>query len=320
MSSCDWMRVAECLRGEAVIVPQIERPQSELPDEPLAPPSPARSVSELPASSGPSGGALCRVPELSEVVRTTSVELFNNHANWSCVVVDVRPVRDFEESHIKGAASAWHLAHELAPSGGNDYSTVLVNTPLVRLWRRRRQVVFCADSEMTLDEFEATVAPLWRRAGPVVAQSVLAGGFAEWSRRYPFLCTAPVAPGDEYAIDAASESELGTIEYPSEILRDFLYLGGMGSYCPRVIADLNITRVVRVLPIPDAELEGVRLLHVPLLDNLTDDILSHFDEITSFINDARDTSSRTLVHCAAGVSSFLEQLAMYEKRLAHNSQ
>jgi protein-tyrosine phosphatase len=94
--------------------------------------------------------------------------------------------------------------------------------------------------------------------------------------------------------------------YPSEILEDFLYLGGMQTAEDRrALADLNITRIVNMTSEhinPFMNDSSLRYLHFPIDDKPDTQIEQFFDPCFLFIDEAKREQKRCLVHCAMGIS------------------
>lgn len=100
---------------------------------------------------------------------------------------------------------------------------------------------------------------------------------------------------------------------PGELL-DYLFIGNMReARNPRMLKRLKITHVLNCAANPgegpercfpyDEELTGVTSYEeFPARDNDGYPILSHFNRAKKFIDDARDTGGRALVHCELGVN------------------
>ncbi|KAK6487385.1 serine/threonine/tyrosine-interacting-like protein 1 [Huso huso] len=126
---------------------------------------------------------------------------------------------------------------------------------------------------------------------------VLQGGYAAFSRLYPFLCTATM-------ILLESERRALTI-YPSEILEGALYQGSARQASDyRIIKNLHITHVLNATAeCPDAFPSTLRYLHLRLNDDTHQDVAESFPAATRFITQAlRAEGGRVLVHCSLGRS------------------
>ncbi|KAJ6246237.1 dual-specificity protein phosphatase sdp1-related [Anaeramoeba flamelloides] len=97
--------------------------------------------------------------------------------------------------------------------------------------------------------------------------------------------------------------------YPSIIIENFLFLGGYEALKTNIIVhsfDIQYILSVCERDDPDNILElknnGVTIKKLPIMDIASFDISSYFEEICSFITEARDKNKRILVHCSAGWS------------------
>ncbi|XP_015985168.2 dual specificity protein phosphatase 12 isoform X1 [Rousettus aegyptiacus] len=87
-------------------------------------------------------------------------------------------------------------------------------------------------------------------------------------------------------------------------VRPGLYLGGAAAVAePGRLRRAGITAVLTVDSAePDFQVEGLRRLFVPALDQPEADLLSHLDRCVAFVRQARAEGRAVLVHCHAGVS------------------
>jgi protein-tyrosine phosphatase len=95
--------------------------------------------------------------------------------------------------------------------------------------------------------------------------------------------------------------------YPSDIMPQFLYLGNFYDANNKVeLQELGITHIVDVtsemLSFESAQQLGLTYLSIPIWDMEGVNIAEHFEKVLGFIDDARATGGRVLVHCRAGIS------------------
>ncbi|XP_066292436.1 dual specificity protein phosphatase 18-like [Branchiostoma lanceolatum] len=64
---------------------------------------------------------------------------------------------------------------------------------------------------------------------------------------------------------------------------------------------------------------GIRCLHFPIQDFVTEDITGYLDEVTKLIKDEEDRGGRTLVHCLAGISRSATVCLAYLLKYRHMS-
>lgn len=105
----------------------------------------------------------------------------------------------------------------------------------------------------------------------------------------------PPSPGNESAIEQAKASEV----------LPFLYIGNArDAQDLRVLQALGITRVLNVTShVPGYHQDsGICYKTLPAMDSGHQNLRQYFDEAIHFIDEARQSGERVLVHCQAGVS------------------
>uniref|UniRef100_A0A0N7ZBB6 protein-tyrosine-phosphatase n=2 Tax=Scylla olivacea TaxID=85551 RepID=A0A0N7ZBB6_SCYOL len=105
----------------------------------------------------------------------------------------------------------------------------------------------------------------------------------------------PPSPGNEAAIEQAQASEV----------LPFLYIGNArDAQDLRVLQALGITRVLNVTShVPGYHQDsGICYKTLPAMDSGHQNLRQYFDEAIHFIDEARQSGARVLVHCQAGVS------------------
>nr|XP_006006523.2 PREDICTED: probable rhodanese domain-containing dual specificity protein phosphatase [Latimeria chalumnae] len=125
---------------------------------------------------------------------------------------------------------------------------------------------------------------------------ILAGGYATFAQRYPFLCTPKM-------ILLVNECKAITI-YPSEILENALYQGTAEQATNyKVIKNLHITHILNVAAeIPSAFPAIIRYLNFKVMDDMNEHIEDILPTATEFIAEALQADCRVLVHCNTGKS------------------
>jgi protein-tyrosine phosphatase len=135
----------------------------------------------------------------------------------------------------------------------------------------------------------------------------LLGGIGEFQKSYPHLCTQPesipqppllFSPTSPY-VDAAIDTAV-----ISEIL-PYLYLGNERDAANlQQLTEFGITHILNVtahIPL-HFEDNGILCKRLPASDSGSQNLKQYFDEAISFIEAARSSNGRVLVHCQAGVS------------------
>lgn len=129
--------------------------------------------------------------------------------------------------------------------------------------------------------------------------AVLECGYENFNATYPFLCT-----------DWKGPLPLDPFYYfPSQVLPDSsLFLGGIDSRECFVLSALQITHVVSLIEDPWEEEKKLQcssvkgFLWCDVCDTARQDMTQHFAATFKFIDDARASGGKVLVHCAAGLS------------------
>lgn len=127
---------------------------------------------------------------------------------------------------------------------------------------------------------------------------ILAGGFTEFSDRFPFLCNNVIA-------SLASDERRTQLKpaYPSLILEDWLYQGDASQALnQKIIDDIGITHILNISIEHPCPLQRVTYLAVKLKDERQSKLINHFEEIFEFLDLAKRTGGKALVHCNLGVS------------------
>jgi len=123
------------------------------------------------------------------------------------------------------------------------------------------------------------------------APHVLQGGFAKFGSIYPFLTSS------------SSKKAIGG-SYPSEILHSFLYLGSfVNAKIKQQLKDLGITHILNMAgELPNEFPDEFKYLKCDLDDTSQDNVAFHFESCLNFIDEAKTSSTKILVHCAMGIS------------------
>jgi len=135
----------------------------------------------------------------------------------------------------------------------------------------------------------------------------LQGGLNEFQGRYNHLCAKPCPPPSKAPLYSPTtpivHSEIDTA-VASEIL-PFLYIGNERDAANReTLKELGITHVLNATShlALHFENDGIIYKRLPASDNANQNLKQYFSDAFSFIDDARQSGGRVLVHCQAGVS------------------
>jgi len=140
----------------------------------------------------------------------------------------------------------------------------------------------------------------------------LLGGVATFRAHYPFMCTdyAAFEPDRLYPSQITRTPAMAPQCRPFVIEEEVCFGGALflSSHAlaadPVVLAALGVTHVVNVTPDhPNADLLNIRFLRIPVVDNGTEDLSSHFARACEFIDRAFEREGAVvLVHCRHGQS------------------
>eukprot|EP00164_Ancoracysta_twista_P004265 GFYU01005749.1.p1 GENE.GFYU01005749.1~~GFYU01005749.1.p1 ORF type:complete len:340 (-),score=66.55 GFYU01005749.1:7-1026(-) len=236
--------------------------------------------------------------------KATCVDLYNRiTVRGSLIIIDARPVSHYDEKHIPYAVSL-----EPQRTSLNDPDTLLdeiiarcdnEDTTKAFNFRKYCEVYFyCWGDDREGDDVSlhwiSRLCTLFADEGLVTRVVLLKGGFAQWSATYPFLSATT---GVEHPI---------TLPYPNEILDDFMYLSGtwQSRNEDMMINHLKITHIVNAtLECPSCfEDKGVIYLPVEIPDEEHVNIRDYFNTVIEFIQKAKDSGGKVLVHCVQGMS------------------
>jgi len=101
--------------------------------------------------------------------------------------------------------------------------------------------------------------------------------------------------------------------FPSMIIDNFLYLGGIGCVNKDCLKSLGVKYVINCTEIK-REGKGINILNLYLKDELGENISKHFDQCYEFIERARKKEKKITVHCMAGVSRSVTIVIAYLMR------
>ncbi|EGD72374.1 hypothetical protein PTSG_00394 [Salpingoeca rosetta] len=138
--------------------------------------------------------------------------------------------------------------------------------------------------------------------------TLLSGGFAKFSKRYPFLSHETQT---NVFVSLSQRESLQT--YPSEIRVQQIYLGNfLHAHSDVVVKDLGITHILNATKEHENKFPGsVTYCSLRVSDVPSENVMDHFDMAASFIHKAVKGGGRVLVHCTMGVSRSTTFLTAY---------
>jgi len=206
-------------------------------------------------------------------------------------VIDVRSADDFKTSHLRSS-----IGIPVEDCAGKDM-VELEDGYGLRFRQRRSNKVVVYDLASAPDAEGAAAGSdvagfvdmlkKDRRCSQPVA--MVKGGMAAIEKKYPFLIKG--------------NSAFSELEYPSEILEDFLYLGNQAASSTRkILDDLSITCVINATATCDMPFKDLNCIQCALDDAPGADIRQYFDQSLSFLEEAKRDGKRVLIHCQMGMS------------------
>ncbi|XP_068162620.1 dual specificity protein phosphatase 16 [Antennarius striatus] len=223
------------------------------------------------------------------------------------VLIDSRPFVDFNSAHI---LEALNLNRSALMRRRLQHDKVTVTELLqhaarhkLDLLRPQEVVVYDQNSSdpaaLSADSFLAILLVKLERSFPSV--HLLSGGFSEFSGLFPGLCEgrAPLVP----SCPPQQCPPLASVG-PTCIL-PHLYLGCQRDVLNKDVMQQNdigyVLNASSTCPQPDF-IPDQNFLRVPVNDSFSDKILPWLDQSLEFIEEAKASNSRVLVHCLAGIS------------------
>ena len=251
---------------------------------------------QLPYSSSNNTGPIQPVPRQKEaqeegIISVTQFFNLFNDGQLSpylfdpsfMLIVDCRTIADYKQNHV--VTSVHYLDVE--------------SSPLVEQYENYTYIILYDETGHShcLKESVLTQASDKIKAGLKDNGFVLEGGFKAVYDKHPYLCT------DRTVFTEAERQALLTI-YPSIVLDDQLYQGtGEQAAIPKIVQDLNISHIVNIsCDYQNAFSNNIKYLTIRLEDVTTSNLLQHFPEAVSFIDEAFENGGRVLVHCNLGAS------------------
>lgn len=214
--------------------------------------------------------------------------VLNDVSRYSChihdplylLLLDARSVQQYQTNHIQ---SAFHVS--------------AVNVAIINQHIRNFSNIIIYGADSKLDENDQHV----ERAVNLFEDyeidfDILIGGFSEFHERFPFLCNTLTAWTE-------AEREHKLTVYPSLILEDWLYQGnGDQARNADIIHEMDISHILNISTEHKCAIEGVKYMHIKLQDEGSSQLIDHFESIFEFLDEAKRTKGKALVHCNLGVS------------------
>eukprot|EP00047_Mylnosiga_fluctuans_P001556 m.220889 g.220889 ORF g.220889 m.220889 type:complete len:354 (+) comp10476_c0_seq1:82-1143(+) len=255
----------------------------------------------------------------------------------SRLVVDCRPQASFDQSHYKNAISLsfpailWRrLLKQKSRPGCLDEFLMCDNQELKRRHEKGMSIVLYDEDTRDISDAPST-SPL-RVLCEILLQEektivfYLQGGFRKIMCARPDLVTSTQPPcfptvATSWALPA-SPCMGENLFNPVALIWDFIAIGSEAD--AHNVPLLDRTRITHVLNLTSScfkpEVERTRkCLQIKLLDTPAQDILSVIPTAIDFIQTARESGGRILVHCLAGISRSSAMVIAYIMWRGHHS-
>ncbi|XP_040894999.1 dual specificity protein phosphatase 8a isoform X2 [Toxotes jaculatrix] len=222
------------------------------------------------------------------------------------LVIDSRTFSEYNASHVQGAVNVCcsKLVKRRLQQDKVSVTELLQPNGKVELGRKQEVVVYDQSSKeaghLSKDGFVHIL--MGKLEGTFHKVSLLTGGFAAFSSCFPGLCEGKPATALPMSLSqpCLPVANVG----PTRIL-PHLYLGSQKDVLNKdLMAQNGITYVLNAsntCPKPDFISES-HFMRIPVNDNYCEKLLPWLDKTNEFIDKAKVSNCRVIVHCLAGIS------------------
>ncbi|XP_069018191.1 dual specificity protein phosphatase 8 isoform X2 [Embiotoca jacksoni] len=222
------------------------------------------------------------------------------------LVIDSRTFSEYNASHVQGAVNVCcsKLVKRRLQQDKVSVTELLQLNGKVELGRKQEVVVYDQSSKeaghLSKDGFVHIL--MGKLEGTFYKVSLLTGGFAAFSSCFPGLCEGKPATALPMSLSqpCLPVANVG----PTRIL-PHLYLGSQKDVLNKdLMAQNGITYVLNAsntCPKPDFISES-HFMRIPVNDNYCEKLLPWLDKTNEFIDKAKVSNCRVIVHCLAGIS------------------
>ncbi|KAM4711739.1 dual specificity protein phosphatase 16 [Anableps anableps] len=223
------------------------------------------------------------------------------------VLIDSRPFVDFNTSHILEAVNVncSKLMKRRLQQDKVQIAELLQHSAKKKLELQADQEVVVYDQNSSdpaalgADSFLSVLLVKLERSFPSV--HLLSGGFCEFSQLFPGLCEGRSA----LVPSCISQPCLAVTSLGPTRILPHLYLGCQRDVLNKELMQQNdiayVLNASNTCPKPDFIPES-HFLRVPVNDSFCEKILPWLDRSVDFIEKAKASNARVLVHCLAGIS------------------
>ncbi|XP_066152957.1 dual specificity protein phosphatase 10-like [Euwallacea fornicatus] len=297
---------------------------------------PQNSIS-LPTSPCAESATVQRVQVLSKV-KTMKPEVLKTKLEdprlpKNFILLDCRPFMSYNMNHISGAINvncSDRFNRKRLQQGKATLADLATTREGKEVLKKRsfREVVIYDDS--TSEKDRITLGhPLLLVLVSLVEDhkepSLLVGGHREFHRKHKEFCEHTLSQNlaSRGILPSASCPSLTDVDsYPASKVLPFLYLGNSKDAsdltCLRGLGATCVLNVTSQLPGYHEEC-GITYKQIPATDSGHQNLKQYFEEAFEFIEQARKSGCRVLVHCQAGVSRSATIAIAYIMKYKHMS-
>ncbi|XP_070848623.1 dual specificity protein phosphatase 16 [Chaetodon trifascialis] len=259
-----------------------------------------------PASWSKSGSGTPRAGAVRPIGAEALVSLLEGGLD-RVVLIDSRPFVDYNASHILEAVNVncSKLMKRRLQQDKVQIAELLQHSAKKKLELQGDQEVVVYDQSssdpaaLSSESFLSVLLVKLERSFPSV--HLLSGGFSEFSHLFPGLCEGKSA----VVPSCISQPCLPVTNVGPTRILPHLYLGCQRDVLNKDLMQQNdigyVLNASNTCPKPDFILES-HFLRVPVNDSFCEKILPWLDRSVEFIEKAKASNARVLVHCLAGIS------------------
>lgn len=232
------------------------------------------------------------------------------NASNSTLILDCRPFMAFNEKHIKHSSNV-HCP-PILKRRSNGFVSLENIVPCERQRRNLqdghyRNVIICDADTVDLsspakDSNLNSVIKSLKQQVEINDIMFLIGGFGAFEEEYPNMCISQNGNSPStLSLPVRTRTHSHEVG-PVEILPGLFLGDSMHSSQQDLLKEMGITSLLNVSTGKNFFESEFEYMNIPVNDNDTADLSCWFQQAINFIDNARDSGGKVLVHCHAGIS------------------